>query len=267
MCRKGFSRIEIIVIVLLVGVLVILLLLAFSVGRKSIRRTACVGNLKQIGIALWMYSTENKDRYPPVDDTKHNFIFNANLLYPEYLSDHMLAACPGNLQVEPGTAFRLTSDHSVDGTPKGQVHADCFSGDSYIYLGWLVWNDKEAETFFEAYDKLPLTDYDDHIHVLDGWGNAEGDKIYRLSAYVDRFFTDINFIGSEEVGASVVPIMWDRQYIDPKKFSHRPIGGNVLYLDGHVDYFRDLDEEYPPMTKTMARLLEERPREPIPDCE
>ena len=42
-------------------------------------------------------------------------------------------------------------------------------------------------------------------------------------------------------------------------------GGNVIYMDGHLEYI-----EYPgkfPMTETMARLLDERPREPIPHCE
>jgi prepilin-type processing-associated H-X9-DG protein len=267
MSRKRLSLFEIVVIVVIVGVTVALLLPQFARRRKVMRRLACADNLKQLALALALYADENKDRFPPIDDTKNNFMFDANLLYPEYLNDHMIAMCPADPRWDPGTNFRLTSNHSVDGTPKGKVHGDCFADDSYIYLGWMVMSDKQVQALFEAYDKLSPEDNNANITVPEGWGNAWRDTIYRLDAGIDRFLiTDINIIGSHEVGSSLVPIMWDRSYMDTGKFSHEPVGGNVLYLDGHAEYWF-FGKEFPPINETMARLLEERPREPIPHCE
>ena len=265
---KRLSNAEIVVILLIVTIS-----LAFLTGqavevRHGSRRYACVENLKQLALALNLYSNENQYLYPPIEDAQNNFIFDANLMYPEYLSDTMLPVCPVDPRRDPDTNFRLTEDHSVDGTLKGEVHPDCFTGDSYIYLGWMVMTDKESEAFFEAYDKFSADEYDADITVPKGWGTLEGDTIHRLSAGVDRFLIhDINAAMAErEVGASIVPIMWDRPYANSEKFSHQPTGSNVLYLDGHVEYFR-FESGYSPINEIMARLLEERPREPIPHCE
>ena len=266
--KKTLPLFGIVVIVLIVGVLAAILIPIVSELRQGSRRYACVENLKQLALALNLYSNENQYLYPPIDDAQNNFIFDANLLYPEYLSDTILPVCPADLQRNPETSFRLTEDHSVDGTLKGEVHPDCFTGDSYIYLGWMVMTDKETEAFFEAYDKLSPDDYDADITVPEGWGNGGGDTIHRLYAGVDRWLItdpDVTFTMQPE-GVSIVAIMWDRPYMDAAKFSHRPIGGNVLYLDGHVEYHRFVSD-FPPINKTMARLLDKRPREPIPDCE
>jgi hypothetical protein len=264
------------VIVLLVGIVAAILLPAIAKHRESKRRWVCVDNLKQLARALYLYVNENNERFPPIDDTRNNFTFDANLLYPEYLTDHMVAMCPGDPQRDQDTNFRLISDHSADGTQKGEVHPDCFTDDSYIYLGWMVMTDKEVEAFFEAYDKLSAEDYDADIIVPAGWGTLEGDTIHRLSIGVDRFsYTDINAIGSRQVGASTVPIAWEIPSSDMAKSNHRHgniVGGHVLYMDGFVSFYK-FGEEFPhryiysPINKTTARLLDERPREAIPGCD
>jgi prepilin-type processing-associated H-X9-DG protein len=130
----------------------------------------------------------------------------------------------------------------------------------------MVLNEKEGVAFFEAYDKFSPDVEDTNIIVPKGWGHDEGDIIYRLSSTVDRhLIADINIVFSGEEGASEIPILWDRPYVDTAIFSHRPAGGNILYMDGHVDY--RLFGKVFPITETMARLLDERPREPIPYCE
>ena len=265
MSKKSLSYAEIVVVVLIVGILAAILLPALAKSRETRQRRACMNNLKQLGLALKMYADENKRRLPPVDDTKNNFTFDANLLYPEYLSDAMFAMCPGDSRWDPDTNFRLISDHAADGASKGEVHPDCLTDDSYIYLGWLVMSDKETESFFAAYDNLSPDDYDANIVVSEGWGNIEGDTIHRLGGQAEWLLIgDITWAGSTVSGSPTIPIMWDRQHTDVTKFSHR-VGGYVLYMDGHVKYHR-FDDRFP-MTETMARLLHERPRERIPDCD
>jgi prepilin-type processing-associated H-X9-DG protein len=234
------------------------------------RQASCMYAIKELGKALDLYTTYNKNLFPPIDDRKNNFIFEGKVLYPEYFADHVIAHCPQHPDYDPEKIFRLISNHPDDSAPVSQAHPDCFTSDGYIYLGWLVTNDEEAKAFFEAYDKLSLEEYYGDIIVPEGKGNGGGDVIHRLTAGVDRFLVeDINEVfGAVETPASTVPIIWDRPYTDPERFSHQyedGIGGNVCYLDGHVEFVR-FGEKFP-MTETMARLLEERPRDPIPYCE
>jgi prepilin-type processing-associated H-X9-DG protein len=269
MNKKGLTLLELLALVIIIGILAAIILPVFTKLHDKphrLTRVACADNLKQLVEALYLYAQENKDRFPPIDDTKNNFIFDANLLYPEYLTDHLIAVCTADRRRNPKTNFRLTLDHPVDGTPKGQVHPDCFNDDSYVYLGWLVDSNKEVESFFKAYDKLSPNDYDTDIIVPEGWGNAEGGTIHRLYGGVDRWLvTDINTM-SVRGGLSEVALVWDRPFSDTTKLNHRPAGGNVLYMDGHVDYW-SYGMDFPPLTETMARLLDKRPREPIPHCE
>ena len=266
--KKLISKVDLVMIMAILGVLAWILLPAILKARESERRSACVNNLKGIGSALYTYSNENDGKFPPVDFIKNNFIFESDVLYPKYLADASLLACPSDPENDPNANFRLISDHPTDGTSAGQVHPDCITDKSYVYLGWVVMSDEEAEALFKAYDKLSPEDYDKNIIVPEGRGTLDGSVLHRFSVGVEKFtYTNINWAGSREVGASTVPIMWERPYTDPKKNSHQygDIGvGNVLYLDGHVECIRF--GEFP-MTETIARLLEERPREPIPDCE
>src|SRR5215212_3523541 len=49
--QHGFTLVELLVVIAIIGVLIAVLLPAIQAARESARRTSCINNLKQIGVA------------------------------------------------------------------------------------------------------------------------------------------------------------------------------------------------------------------------
>jgi prepilin-type N-terminal cleavage/methylation domain-containing protein/prepilin-type processing-associated H-X9-DG protein len=93
--RRGFTLIELLVVIAIIAILAAILFPVFSAAREKARQTACLSNMKQLGLATIQYVQDYDEAYPPYYESG-SFNFNGLwrfLLYP-YTKSGNVYQCP-----------------------------------------------------------------------------------------------------------------------------------------------------------------------------
>jgi prepilin-type N-terminal cleavage/methylation domain-containing protein/prepilin-type processing-associated H-X9-DG protein len=111
--RRGFTLIELLVVIAIIAILAAILFPVFAQAREAARKTQCLSNCRQIGLAFMQYAQDNDECLPLSTDSGRALSW-VNTLQP-YLSSRPILRCPNDQSSNwdtplPGqTVTRLTS--------------------------------------------------------------------------------------------------------------------------------------------------------------
>jgi len=272
---------ELLVVIAIISILASMLMPALSRARESARRVSCVNNLRQIGMSFRMYADESHGRYPRLrsrkaerckqlltcDETERYelFVFDGRSVYPEYLPDAEVLVCPSDL--DGPTRFEegvWSPPPPEEGLPDPRYVDPCLLTPlSYLYVPWVIRTDWILDNATFDLDSA----FSDGL-VRTAFGRGEGDwrfedeeerdiKVPYMRQGVSRFLiTDINNPAKGYLSESRIPVMFDMVSIIPERFNHVPGGGNVQYMDGHVEFERYPSRKIYPVSTAWAFFVD-----------
>ena len=226
--RAGFTLIELLVVIAIIAVLASLLLPALARAKQRSQRTACVSNLKQIGVAFLLYLNDYRDRFPDQQRGLKNTL-------------------PGGFR--PWTSWPPSDPRAGWGPPVFQDYGArdtiwCCAAALHSPAGTAVQTVQATSNDTNA----PVTRYwawrfdrpDDPVLLEDFWGKTQAQAVTDLIAANDPTLGLINGVSDVELVVDpYFPATIPTVAPELRGRTVHPGGRNRILLDGHAQYLKD----------------------------
>ena len=220
----AFTLIELLVVCAVIAVLAALLLPTFGKAKENARRAKCMSNLKQCGVALELYGSEDSEqRLPDADWGCSIFIHTGKpQLAKSYGMNHAIVSCPSAYQ---GWDVCTTCyEGPVD--PNFDVYNGNYYGNGmhYYYCG--------------GNGEYPTTQ---PVGWIYGWNYGASPSLQTKDlAATKPLMWDISYTVQGVMPQSGGPLS-GHYWIQPPRSNHANIDGtafgeNMLFGDGHVEW-------------------------------
>lgn len=214
--QSGFTLIELLVVIAIIAILAAMLLPALASAKEKAKRTQCLSNLKQIGLADIMYAGDNQEKVVPMTDQR-NFIRIDN-------ASIAIWASYGLKLPTVDAATGVSTGPNVWSCPNRPNLASFNTPDwtlGYMYLGGLTnWYNDRAGTVTAA-SPVKLT---------------TSKPSWMLAA---DFIRKVN--GTWSVPNSTVTLASGDRDLPAHKKGALPAGGNEVFADGSARWVKAAD--------------------------
>lgn len=229
---RAFTLIELLVTISIIGILASLTLASLSKSKESVRKTACINNLKQLGLATLMYAS---------DDANHSY--SAKLtsidqrlswLLP-YLDQPKVLICPGtrNFIREQTEMHWITGEIGLVDTFDHAPDRGHHPGMSYVGFGFSGVN-------VDRFERIPFLGSTIEINGI----RKTEQNVQNYVKYHDSFNLKGTVVGPSRMWIIADNTMADRPFFPDADDNHGEQGSSVLFCDGHVEHIKSKDYVY-----------------------